>query len=82
LQGFQNETALTKAFSVYGPVKECHIAKNKATGHTKGFAFLEFYHSVSASDAYKALDDQDTHLGKLAVAFSNPAKVCVACVYR
>mmetsp|Transcript_36210 Transcript_36210/g.91410 ORF Transcript_36210/g.91410 Transcript_36210/m.91410 type:complete len:896 (+) Transcript_36210:168-2855(+) len=73
-QGFQNEASLSKAFSEYGPVKECHIAKNKATGFTKGFAFIEFYHSKSATAAYQALDDQTTNMGKLAVAFSNPAK--------
>lgn len=41
----------------------------------QGFAFIEFYHSKSATAAYQALDDQTTNMGKLAVAFSNPAKV-------
>uniref|UniRef100_A0A061RNG8 Uncharacterized protein n=1 Tax=Tetraselmis sp. GSL018 TaxID=582737 RepID=A0A061RNG8_9CHLO len=72
--GFQNENILRQEFSIFGPVRECHIAKNKATGFTKGFAFIEFVHSASATAAFKTLDDVNTPMGKLAVAFSNPCK--------
>ena len=75
LQGFQNEMVLRKEFAVYGPVRECHLAKNKATGYAKGFAFIEFMHSASATAAFKDLDDKMTPMGKLAVAFLNPSKV-------
>ena len=75
LQGFQNEMVLRKEFAVYGPVRECHLAKNKATGYAKGFAFIEFIHSASATAAFKDLDDKMTPMGKLAVAFLNPSKV-------
>lgn len=85
LQGFQNETVLRKEFTIFGPVRECHIAKNKATGFAKGFAFIEFMHTASATSAFKALDDVPTSMGKLAVAFSNPCKVvcpwiCCSCL--
>ncbi len=74
-QNFHNEMVLRREFAVYGPVRECHLAKNKATGYAKGFAFIEFMHSASASAAYKDLDDMETPMGKLAVAFLNPSKV-------
>lgn len=36
-----SEAALRQAFEVYGPVHRCSIAKNRETGESRGFGFVD-----------------------------------------
>ena len=42
LQGFDDGKLLHGVFDQYGRVTECHLPRNKQTGHPKGFAFIEY----------------------------------------
>ncbi|DBB09979.1 hypothetical protein WJX82_004569 [Trebouxia sp. C0006] len=74
--GFSDISALRQLFEKFGPVNECHLPRNKQTGNSKGFAFVEFRQSIFADAAYRAVDetDQDFMGSKLVVSFANPAK--------
>ena len=41
-QGFDDGKLLHGVFDQYGRVTECHLPRNKQTGHPKGFAFIEY----------------------------------------
>jgi len=47
-QGFSDISALRQLFEKFGPVNECHLPRNKQTGNSKGFAFVEFRQSIFA----------------------------------
>ena len=48
VQGFSDISALRQLFEKFGPVNECHLPRNKQTGNSKGFAFVEFRQSIYA----------------------------------
>ena len=48
VQGFKDIAQLRTIFEELGEVNECHLPRNKATGNSKGFAFVEFKHSSHA----------------------------------
>ncbi|KAL3159657.1 hypothetical protein ABBQ38_010066 [Trebouxia sp. C0009 RCD-2024] len=74
--GFSDISALRQLFEKFGPVNECHLPRNKQTGNSKGFAFVEFRQSIFADAAYRDVDEseQDFMGSKLVVSFANPAK--------
>ncbi|GAX82141.1 hypothetical protein CEUSTIGMA_g9569.t1 [Chlamydomonas eustigma] len=73
-QGFINEPELRAVFEAYGPVTAVTIVKTP-TGHSKGFAFVEFKRSQHAHTAVLAIGNQTLPVfGRLLVSFQNPSK--------
>ena len=48
-----NEKKLRKEFEVYGPIKRIRIVKNKLTGESRGYAFIEYENKKDFKIAYK-----------------------------
>lgn len=44
-------------------VESAQVIKDKATGQSKGYAFVEFTNEISAKSAFKAFQDGKLHLG-------------------
>ncbi|KAK9788864.1 hypothetical protein WJX73_005048 [Symbiochloris irregularis] len=73
--GFKDISLLRSIFEDQGEINECHLPRNKQTGNSKGFAFVEFMKSADADKALRDLDGTEHEmLGKLLVSFANPAK--------
>ena len=61
-----DETQLEELFVYYGKIRKIHIAKDRKTEISRGFAFVEFY---SRQDAEYALDELNGHrLGYLVMS--------------
>lgn len=59
-------------FQTIGPLKNCKICRNKVTGWSYGFGFVDYF---TAEDAQKAIDKLNGHQvenKRLKVAFSRP----------
>ncbi|KAK4046365.1 Multiple RNA-binding domain-containing protein 1 [Microbotryomycetes sp. JL221] len=50
------EDDLRSMFEPYGPVEEVHLVKDKATGNSKGLAYVSFRLPENAVEAFKQLD--------------------------
>jgi cold-inducible RNA-binding protein len=50
------EKELWNAFEVFGPVESVEIATDRATGQSKGFAFVEMTNEAEAEAAMNALN--------------------------
>lgn len=50
------ERKLLRELEVFGPVKDLKLIKDKSTGKSKGFAFVEFEHEEDMKRAYRAAD--------------------------
>jgi len=44
---------LKKEFRVYGPIKKIRLIKNKETGKSRGYAFIEYERKDDFKRAYK-----------------------------
>jgi len=66
------EDDLREAFSAHGELKEVHIATDKETGRSKGFAFITFPNKKDGLAAIKALHESKIHGRKISVQESNP----------
>jgi RNA recognition motif-containing protein len=53
------EDQLRDAFEQYGSVSSCTIVKDKVTGQSKGFGFLEMPDSAEAEAAITGLNGRD-----------------------
>jgi len=63
------EKELWNAFEVFGPVESVTIATDRATGQSKGFAFVEMTNEAEAEAAMNALNgkmlgDKTLHVAK------------------
>ena len=69
-----NEDDLRKLFSTYGELKEVHIAKDRETGKSRGFAFIKFSNLKDGQKAVKELDGFEFHGRKISVQESNESR--------
>jgi len=54
-----DEAGLTTAFSRFGNVREAKVIKDRETGRSRGFAFVEFDNADDAESARQNLDGTD-----------------------
>jgi RNA recognition motif-containing protein len=66
------EDDLREAFSAHGQLKEVHIATDRETGRSKGFAFITFSSKKDGLAAIKALHESNIRGRKISVQESNP----------
>jgi cold-inducible RNA-binding protein len=66
------EDDLRDAFSSYGEVSSCSIVKDRETGQSKGFAFVEMPDSGEAEEAIQGLNGRDLQGRKLNVNEARP----------
>ncbi len=52
---------LKAAFSEFGEVSSANVIKDKRSGVSKGFGFVEMPNDSEANEAIKALDDSPLH---------------------
>jgi cold-inducible RNA-binding protein len=50
------EHDLTEIFSEFGPINQCHIATDRETGRSRGFAFIEYEDRDDGIEAMEQLD--------------------------
>jgi len=67
-----SEDDLREIFSAYGELKEVHIATDKETGRSKGFAFITFSSKKEGITAIKELNGSEIHSRKITVQESKP----------
>ena len=53
------EDDLSAIFSEIGPLKECVIIKDKYSGNSKGWGFVEFQSPLDAETALQRLDESE-----------------------
>ena len=68
------EEQLKEIFADMGEIKEVIIIKDKFTGRSKGFGFIEFNDSESAQKAIDELDGQDFLGRELRVSPAKPKR--------
>ncbi|HUS24932.1 MAG TPA: RNA-binding protein [Candidatus Binatia bacterium] len=66
-----SEADLRNAFAQYGEVAQASVVKDKATGDSKGFGFIEMPDQTQAEEAIRRLDGQPFQGRNLRV---NPAR--------
>jgi RNA recognition motif-containing protein len=66
------EDELRQAFEEYGQVSSCTIIKDRATGESKGFGFLEMPNRDEAEQAMQSLNGRDLKGRKLNVNEARP----------
>jgi cold-inducible RNA-binding protein len=54
-----SETELKEAFAAYGEVSTCNIIKDKFTGESRGFGFVEMPNKDEGEKAIAALNGKD-----------------------
>ena len=67
------EDELREIFSAHGNLKDVHIATDKETGRSKGFAFVTFSSKKEGTSAIKELNDTEIHSRKITVQESKPS---------
>lgn len=63
---------LQKAFEVYGQVTSAKIVKDRVTGRSKGFGFVEMPNDEEAARAIAGLNDTELDGRKIVVKQANP----------
>jgi RNA recognition motif-containing protein len=66
------EDQLRDAFAEFGQVSSCTIIKDKVTGQSKGFGFLEMPESTQAESAITQLNGRDMMGRKINVNEARP----------
>lgn len=66
------EDQLREAFEQYGNVSSCTIIKDRATGQSKGFGFIEMPEGNEAESAINSLNGRDLMGRKLNVNEARP----------
>ncbi|HEX9668637.1 MAG TPA: RNA-binding protein [Thermoanaerobaculia bacterium] len=66
------EDELRRVFEEFGQVTSCTIIKDKMTGQSKGFGFLEMPEQSEAEAAIKSLNGRDIEGRKLNVNEARP----------
>lgn len=66
------EDQLREAFEEYGNVSSCTIIKDRATGQSKGFGFIEMPERAEAEAAINSLNGRDLMGRKLNVNEARP----------
>lgn len=63
---------LEAAFAQFGAVTSCKIVRDKETGRSKGYGFIEMPNDEEANRAIEALDDKELDGRVIAVKPANP----------
>jgi len=63
---------LRNLFSEYGEVTSAKVIKDRETGNSKGYGFVEMSDDNEALEAIKALNDSDLSGNKIVVKKANP----------
>jgi cold-inducible RNA-binding protein len=66
------ENDLESLFGQYGQVDRVHLVRNRDTGESRGFAFVEMTNPQEADNAINALNGQDLHGRTLSVNEARP----------
>lgn len=67
-----DDQRLGELFAAYGQVISAKVIKDRDTGRSKGFGFVEFNNSQDAQAAIKGLNDSDLEGRKLVVNVARP----------
>ncbi|HEX2223614.1 MAG TPA: RNA-binding protein [Thermoanaerobaculia bacterium] len=67
-----SEDQLREAFEQYGNVSSCTIIKDRTTGESKGFGFIEMPERTEAESAINSLNGRDLMGRKLNVNEARP----------
>jgi RNA recognition motif-containing protein len=67
-----SETDLKEAFQAFGEVQSCNIIKDKFTGESRGFGFVEMPNKEEADKAIAALNGKDLKGRNLTVNEARP----------
>jgi RNA recognition motif-containing protein len=67
-----SETELKEAFAAFGEVLTCNIIKDKFTGESRGFGFVEMPNKDEADKAIAALNGKDMKGRNLTVNEARP----------
>lgn len=67
-----SEDEIKQAFEAYGEVKSVAIIKDRMTGESRGFAFVEMANSDEGQNAINALNGKDLKGRKLTVNEARP----------
>ena len=51
------EEMIRETFAKYGAINDCFIVKDKVSGRSKGFGFVDFVEKESADNAIQGLND-------------------------
>ncbi|KAG5254310.1 nucleic acid binding [Salix suchowensis] len=65
-----DDQTLRDAFSGYGEVTEARVIMDRETGRSRGFGFVSFDSTESASEAVSAMDGQDLGGKTVRVSFA------------
>ena len=68
-----SEDELREIFSAHGELKEVHIATDRETGRSRGFAFVTFSNKKEGMSAIKDLNGSEIHSRKITVQESKPS---------
>jgi RNA recognition motif-containing protein len=66
------EDVLRQAFEEYGPVASCTIIKDKMTGQSKGFGFVEMPNDAEAQNAISNLNGREMEGRQIEVNQARP----------
>lgn len=67
-----NEDELRRQFEVYGEVTSATVIKDRETGRSKGFGFVEFAEDNAAQDAIVALNEREIDGRPIKVSEARP----------
>lgn len=67
-----NEDELRGQFEVYGEVTSATVIKDRETGRSKGFGFVEFADDEAAKDAIAALNEREIDGRPIKVSEARP----------
>jgi RNA recognition motif-containing protein len=68
------EEELQKVFSEYGYISSVKIIKDKFSGESRGFAFIDMPGAAEAKKALTALDSKELKGKKIVVSEANPRR--------
>lgn len=66
------ESEIENAFAEFGDVKSVHVIKDRDTGRSRGFGFVEMRDREAGLNAIEALDQQPIHGRDLTVNEAKP----------
>lgn len=70
-----SEKELIPAFDTFGQVESAHVIKDKLTGESKGFGFVEMPSEKEAQAAINGMNNKDFKGRKINVAMARPRVV-------
>ena len=69
---------LEAAFAAFGQVASCNIVRDKETGRSKGYGFVEMPNDGEANDAIASMNEKELDGRVIAVKPANPRPAATA----